>query len=73
VIQCYITDRGALNAGESLVGAISRNLARGPNWIQIRDKERRAFRKLVKAHRAYEDAGQDVENGSPLSRLTDAR
>jgi len=39
VIQCYITDRGALNAGESLVGAISRNLARGPNWIQIRDKD----------------------------------
>jgi thiamine-phosphate pyrophosphorylase len=39
VIQCYITDRRALRAGESLLGAVSRNLAAGPNWIQIREKD----------------------------------
>jgi thiamine-phosphate pyrophosphorylase len=39
VIQCYITDRRKLGAGESLLGSVSRNLAAGPNWIQIREKD----------------------------------
>lgn len=39
MIQCYITDRRTLAPGESLLNAISRNLAAGPNWIQIREKD----------------------------------
>ena len=39
MIQCYITDRRALRAGESLLAAVSRNLAAGPDWIQIREKD----------------------------------
>lgn len=39
VIQCYITDRAALPAGETLLRAIARNLASGPDWIQIREKD----------------------------------
>jgi thiamine-phosphate pyrophosphorylase len=38
VIECYITDRAGLRAGQSLLGAIARNLESGPHWIQIRDK-----------------------------------
>ncbi|HLH43453.1 MAG TPA: thiamine phosphate synthase [Bryobacteraceae bacterium] len=39
VIECYITDRRTLAGGESLISALSRNLAAGPNWIQIREKD----------------------------------
>lgn len=39
MIQCYITDRHSLRVGESLLDAISRNLAAGPDWIQIREKD----------------------------------
>jgi thiamine-phosphate pyrophosphorylase len=38
-IQCYITDRKTLPAGETLLTAISRNLAGGADWIQIREKD----------------------------------
>src|SRR6516164_4254880 len=39
MIECYITDRQSLPAGQSLLDTISRNLIAGPDWIQIRDKE----------------------------------
>jgi thiamine-phosphate pyrophosphorylase len=39
MIGCYITDRHSLPVGETLLAAISRNLAAGPDWIQIRDKD----------------------------------
>ena len=38
-MDCYITDRHTLPAGEPLLGAISRNLAAGPGWIQVREKD----------------------------------
>jgi thiamine-phosphate pyrophosphorylase len=38
VIQCYITDRRTLASG-SLIDAITRNLAAGITWIQIREKD----------------------------------
>ena len=38
MIRCYITDRHALR-GETLMDAIARNLASGPDWIQIREKD----------------------------------
>ncbi len=39
MIQCYITDRRTLQPGESLRQAISRNIASGVDWIQIREKD----------------------------------
>src|ERR1700722_16861819 len=39
MIQCYITDRDTLPRGESLREAISRNIASGVDWIQIREKD----------------------------------
>jgi thiamine-phosphate pyrophosphorylase len=39
VIQCQITDRKALPAGVTLLSVISRNLAAGADWIQIREKD----------------------------------
>ena len=38
-LDCYITDRRTLRDGEALLSAISRNLAAGPDWIQIREKD----------------------------------
>jgi len=38
VIQCYITDRRTLASG-SLIDAITRSLAAGITWIQIREKD----------------------------------
>jgi thiamine-phosphate pyrophosphorylase len=50
VIRCYITDSQTL-ATESLLDAISRNLAAGIEWIQIREKDlsARALFELVAA------------------------
>lgn len=39
VTQCYITDRKTLPAGETLIDAVARNLAQGPDWIQLREKD----------------------------------
>lgn len=39
MIQCYITDRRTLRPGGTLEGAIGENLARGVEWIQIREKD----------------------------------
>ena len=39
MIQCYITDRRTLPAGQTLVEAISRNISEGVDWIQIREKD----------------------------------
>ena len=39
ILDCYITDRHTLRAGEALLDAIARNLAAGPDWIQIREKD----------------------------------
>lgn len=39
MIEYYITDRHSLHEGESLIEAITRNLAAGPDWIQIREKD----------------------------------
>ena len=53
MIRCYITDRNALD-GESVLGAIARNLAAGVEWIQIREKDlsSRALFDLVEGARA---------------------
>jgi len=39
VIQCYITDRRTLPAGQTLDDAIRRNVSAGVDWIQIREKD----------------------------------
>ncbi|MBV8843209.1 MAG: thiamine phosphate synthase [Bryobacterales bacterium] len=39
MMECYITDRQSLAVPESLLHAIARNLAEGPEWIQIREKD----------------------------------
>jgi thiamine-phosphate pyrophosphorylase len=39
VIQCAITDRRTLPDGVPFLSAISRNLAAGVDWIQIREKD----------------------------------
>lgn len=39
MIRCYITDRKSLPPGETLLQAIERNLTRGPDWMQIREKD----------------------------------
>lgn len=39
MIRCYITDRRTLQTGESLGAAISRNIAAGVDWVQIREKD----------------------------------
>jgi thiamine-phosphate pyrophosphorylase len=39
MIRYYITDRRTLQRGESLRQAISRNIASGVDWIQIREKD----------------------------------
>ncbi len=39
MIRCYITDRHTLPRGESLMEAISRNIAAGVDWIQLREKD----------------------------------
>lgn len=38
-MQCYITDRKTLPAGATLLQTIAKNLAAGPDWIQIREKD----------------------------------
>jgi thiamine-phosphate pyrophosphorylase len=38
MIECYITDRHALE-GESLLDSIARNLRSGVSWIQLREKD----------------------------------
>jgi thiamine-phosphate pyrophosphorylase len=38
MIRCYVTDRAHLEAGETLLQSIARNLAAGVDWIQIREK-----------------------------------
>ena len=38
-LRCYITDRHSLPAGITLLDAISRHLAAGIEWIQIREKD----------------------------------
>jgi len=50
MIRCYITDSKTLVA-ESLLDAITRNLAAGVTWIQIREKDlsARALFELVEA------------------------
>jgi len=52
VIRCYITDRGRLGP-TPLLNAITRNLASGVEWIQIREKDlsARALFELVEAAR----------------------
>jgi thiamine-phosphate pyrophosphorylase len=39
MIQCYITDRQALPAGQTLAETISRNISAGVDWIQMREKD----------------------------------
>jgi thiamine-phosphate pyrophosphorylase len=39
ILHCYITDRHTLPAGATLLQSIARNLACGPDWIQIREKD----------------------------------
>ena len=39
MIRCYVTDRRSLPSGETLLGAIARNLGGGADWIQIREKD----------------------------------
>lgn len=39
ILRCYITDRKTLSAGVSLLENIAKNLAAGPDWIQIREKD----------------------------------
>src|SRR5579863_8938234 len=39
MLRCYITDRRTLPGSESLLDAISRSLAAGVDWIQIREKD----------------------------------
>jgi thiamine-phosphate pyrophosphorylase len=41
-IRCYITGRGSLPPGVALIDNIARNLTRGVEWVQIREKERSA-------------------------------
>jgi thiamine-phosphate pyrophosphorylase len=38
-IRCYITSRGSLPAGASLIDNIARNLNAGVEWVQIREKD----------------------------------
>ena len=38
-MQCYITDRRTLPAHTNLLDNIARNLAKGVEWIQIREKD----------------------------------
>ncbi len=38
-MQCYITDRRTLPAATNLLDNITRNLAAGVEWIQIREKD----------------------------------
>ena len=53
MIRCYVTDRRSLR-GETPIDAIARNLAAGPDWIQIREKDltARELFELVSAARA---------------------
>lgn len=39
MIKCSITDRKSLRGSETLLQSIARNLASGPDWIQIREKD----------------------------------
>ena len=39
MIQCYITDRRSLADPAALLPCIARNLQRGVDWIQIREKD----------------------------------
>ncbi len=38
-LECYIADRKSLPEGVALLDAIAKNLAAGPDWIQIREKD----------------------------------
>jgi thiamine-phosphate pyrophosphorylase len=38
-VRCYITDRHSLPEGTTVLETIARNLASGPDWIQIREKD----------------------------------
>jgi len=50
MIECYITDRSSLASDDELLEAVSRNLAHGIQWIQIREKTipARALMNLVR-------------------------
>jgi thiamine-phosphate pyrophosphorylase len=39
MIRFYITDRKSLASGDALLAAIARNLTKGVDWIQIREKD----------------------------------
>ncbi len=39
MIRCYITDRRSLRDGESVKDVISRNIAFGLDWVQVREKD----------------------------------
>jgi thiamine-phosphate pyrophosphorylase len=39
MIRCFITDRHALLRGTSLMDVISRNIAFGLDWVQVREKD----------------------------------
>jgi thiamine-phosphate pyrophosphorylase len=39
VIRCYVTGRRSLPAGKTLLEAVAANLASGPDWILIREKD----------------------------------
>jgi thiamine-phosphate pyrophosphorylase len=60
MLRCYITDRHRLPQGWSLLNVISRNIAAGVDWIQIREKDL-ATREL------YELVCQAVELARPSS------
>ncbi len=39
MLQCYITDRRSLPPGVDLLACVADNLAAGPDWIQLREKD----------------------------------
>jgi thiamine-phosphate pyrophosphorylase len=63
MIRCYITDRYRLPAGLNLMDAIAHNLARGIDWIQIREKDlpsRELFQQVSQAVGAARTTGAKI-------------
>jgi thiamine-phosphate pyrophosphorylase len=59
MLRCYITDRAVAESVDDLLSGIARNLIRGVDWIQIREKELPA-RELVRLVRRAVDLGAKV-------------
>jgi thiamine-phosphate pyrophosphorylase len=60
MIRCYITDRHTLSQGRTLRETIGHNLASGPDWIQIREKD-------LSARKLFELVRSVVEMANPRS------